>query len=168
MYTYHECQTCRLFYKATKLRQFWQQVLCSTGPRRLSFSKKLSTCTLQEVEHWATRSLNIYERWVLDVPLDLRQRVFQYSTKARIMEHELLPGGRWLLTSNYDNQYILYDLNMPLPQLHELANPGRRDDQDSNIDELFSFRIWIDNSKEHLCFRFVVWNRPGQSEGEYF
>jgi len=101
------------------------------------------------------------------MPLDLRLRVFEYSTKARIIESELLPGGRWLLTSNYDNQYILYDLHMPLPQPHELANPGRCDHQDMNIDELFSFRIWIDSSKEHLCFRFVVWNRPGQSERKY-
>ena len=120
------------------------------------------------MEHWATQRLNIYERWVLDIPLDLRQRVFQYSTEARIIERELLPGGRWLLTSNSRNEYILYDLHMHLPQPHELANPGRYDDQDDSIDELFSFRIWINNSKEHLCFRFIVWRRPGQSKGEYF
>jgi len=39
------------------------------------------------MEHWATKSLNIYDRWVLDVPLD------ENSAKAEIMKSELLPGG---------------------------------------------------------------------------
>jgi len=102
------------------------------------------------------------------MPLDLRLCVFQYSREARITESELLPGGRWLLTSSHSSQYILYDLHMQLAQPQKLANPGRYDHQDRIIDELSSLRIWVNNSKEHLCFRFVVWNRPGQLEREYF
>ena len=119
------------------------------------------------MEHWAKRSLNIYERWVLDIPLDLRPRVFEYSREASITDSELLPGGRWLLTSCHSSQYILYDLNMQ-SQPQKLAHPGRYDHEDRTIDELSSLRIWVNNSKEHLCFRFVVWNRPGQLAREYF
>jgi len=43
-----------------------------------------------------------------------------------------------------------------------------RGDTTAKIDELSSLRIWANDSKEHLCFRFVVWNRPGQLEEEYF
>ena len=165
MHTYHERLTCKLFYEATKSCQFWQQVLCSTGPYRHNYSKKLSSCTLQEVEHWATQRLNIYERWVTNMPLDLRLRVFPYLGEARITESELLPGGRWPLTSCHSSQYILYGLHMQSAQPRKLAIRG---DTTAKIDELSSLRIWANDSKEHLSFRFVVWNRPGQLEEEYF
>ena len=113
------------------------------------------------MEHWAIQSLNIYDRWVLDVPLEFRLRVLEYSTKAEIMKSELLPGGRWLLTCSTQNQYFLHDLHMFSSQPQELANPGQFDSESGTLGELASFKIWVDNSKENFCFCFVVRNFGG-------
>lgn len=77
-----------------------------------------------------------------------------------MIECELLPGGRWLLTSNTKDQYLLHDLHMDSPQPRELANPGRYGHEDGTLDELLSFRVCIDNFKDDLRFRFVVWRDP--------
>ena len=112
-----------------------------------------------------TQSLNIYERWVLDVPLEFRLRVLGYSTEAEIMKSELLPGGRWLLTCSTQNQYFVHDLHVSSSQPQELANPGQFDSESGTLDELTSLKI-VDNSKENFCFRFVVWNRGGSLKCE--
>ena len=118
------------------------------------------------MEHWATQNLNIYDRWVLDVPLEFRLRVLEYSTAAQIMKSELVPGGRWLLTCSNRNQYFLHDLHMSSPHPQKLADPGQYDDESGMLDELTSHQIWADNSNGNFCFRFVVWNREGPLERE--
>jgi len=118
------------------------------------------------MEHWATKSLNIYDRWVLDVPLEFRLRVIEYSTEAEITKSELLPGGRWLLTCNTQNQYFLHDLHMSSSQPQVLANPGECEPENGTLDRLTSLKIWVDNFKENFCFRFVVWNQGGSLKRE--
>ena len=104
--------------------------------------------------------------WTLGVRCATRLRVLGYSTEAEIMKSELLPGGRWLLTYSTQNQYFLHDLHMSSSQPQELANPGQFDSESGTLDELTSLKIWVDNSKENFCFRFVVWNRGGSLKRE--
>jgi len=79
----------------------------------------------------------------------------------KIVGSELLPGRRWLLSSDSRNQKnILYDLHMPSPWPQKLANPGQCDHKDRTMGELRSLKIWVDSCKENLCFRFVVWRSP--------
>ena len=118
------------------------------------------------MEHWATQNLNIYDRWVLDVPLEFRLRILEYSTAAQIMKSELVPGGRWLLTCSNRNQYFLHDLHMSSPHPQKLANPGEFDRESGTLDTLRFLKIWVDNSKRNFCFRFVVWNRGGSFKRE--
>jgi len=82
----------------------------------------------------------------------------------KIIGSELLPGRRWLLSSDSRNQHILYDLHIPSPRPQKLANPGQCDHKDRTMGELRSLKIWVDSCKENLCFRFVVWRSPGPSE----
>lgn len=93
------------------------------------------------MEHWATQSLSIYDSWVLDMPLEFRLRVLPDPTAAQIMKCELLPGGRWLLTSNSQNQYFPYDLHLPSPRPQEIANPGQYDHEDGTLDEFTYLRL---------------------------
>ena len=103
---------------------------------------------------------------VLDVPLEFRLCVLEYSTATQIMNSELLPGGRWLLTCSTRNQYYLHDLHMSSPHPQELVNPGQYDDESGMLDELTSLQIWVDNSKADFCFCFVVWNHGGSLKRE--
>ena len=51
-------------------------------------------------------------------------------------------------------------------QPQELANPGQFDPENGTLDTPRFLKIWVDNSKENFCFRFVVWNRGGSLKRE--
>jgi hypothetical protein len=168
----HRYQTTRMFYNATKSRQFWQRVLSSLVPvsSQPNFGKRLRDCTPQQMEHWGMKSLRIYERWAMDVPFKFRSCSFNYremlTLTMTIEEAKLLPGGRWLVASTSLGRYLLYDLDSPSPQPQELFDPKEYDRRDKTPDYLSSCRIWINTAREDLCFRTVVWRWSGPMEGE--
>jgi hypothetical protein len=161
-----------MFYAVTKSRQFWQRVLSSLAPvsSQPNFWKRLRDCTPQQVEHWGMKSLRIYERWAMDVPLNFRSYSFNYremlTSVMTIEETKLLPGGRWLVASTERGRYLLYDLHSPSPRPQDLFDPKAYDHKDKTLDYLSSCRIWIDTTREDLCFRTVVWRWNGPMKGE--
>jgi hypothetical protein len=160
-----------MFYGVTKSRQFWQRVLSSLAPvsSQPIFGKRLRDCTLQQMEDWGMKSLRIYERWAMDGPLNFRSCSFNYremlTSTMTIGEAELLPGGRWLVASTSQGRYFVYDLHSSSPP-QDLFDPKEYDRKDKTPDCLSSCRIWINITREDLCFRTVVWRWSGPMEGE--
>jgi hypothetical protein len=161
-----------VFYAAAKSRQFWQRVLSSLASvsSQPNFEKQLRDYTLQQMENWGMKSLRIYERWAMDVPLNFRSCSFNYkemlTTTMTIDEAELLPGGRWLVVSTERGRYLLYDLHSPSPRPQDLFDPKEYDRRDKTPDYLSSCRIWIDTTRDDLRFRTAVWRWNGPMEGE--
>jgi len=79
------------------------------------------SCILQGMKLWVTESLR------------------------KIIGSELLPGRRWLLSSDSRNQHISYDLHIPSPRPQKLANSGQCDHKDRTRGELRSLKIWVDS-----------------------
>jgi hypothetical protein len=160
-----------MFYGVTKSRQFWQRVLYSLAPvsSQPNFERQLRDCTLHQMEHWGMKSLRIYERWAMGVPLNFRSCSFSYremlTSTMTIDEAKLLPGGRWLVAGTERGRYLLYDLHSP-SRPRDLFDPKEHDRRDKTPDYLSSCRIWIDTTREYVSFRTVVWRWNGPMEGE--
>ncbi|KAF9450206.1 hypothetical protein P691DRAFT_758376 [Macrolepiota fuliginosa MF-IS2] len=150
--------TCRSFYDATRSRQFWYRFIGSFELMRggSKIDRPLERFTVLDLERWVIRRLRAYESWFLDSPLSFRVRQFQYSPKAGIYQAELLPGGRWLLTTTPCGQFFAYDLDAPGIEPQPLFGFGEYCDEEEMHENLTSFSIWVDSSREILSFRAVI------------
>jgi hypothetical protein len=125
--------------------------------------KLINSCTGCELEAATIKAMRLQENWSSSTPVI---KSVAEITCAQPEFTELLPGGRWLLTTEVDGAFRAYDLEASPIQSHALLPPhgptdGRKLDSISTCilsDEVtFTFEIALRFADLRRRIRLAVW-----------
>ncbi|KAJ3572612.1 hypothetical protein NP233_g2967 [Leucocoprinus birnbaumii] len=159
--------SCRKMYCIAKSRHFWERLLRSIQPLpcKNSLYRWPTEYNDRQTERRALRSLHVYENWAMEKPLSFRQELFKFLMgELDIVQAEILPGARWLITSNEIGEHHIHDLCSPSPitkprQLIIYTEDYTTTSIYRHRGRLASFRVWIKAVAENsVIFRIVFWN----------